>query len=205
MSPQSCSDPKTRPPFLSDKAMEPSLKFISKKFPHLDVRSSTVSDRGVPSVPTPLSPLSPPRASPAGVSPPPPESSPSPPHVVPIHCLHRPPRHPAPCHLAWCHYHLPSSPSSSLGHPVTPCPMSPHTGCPSVSPHPGCPHCPAAATPGAGAQGQRGHRPGAGTLLSHLPGRPGVQGELGRVVGGRGGLWEVEGVLGAFQAWGTQR
>ncbi|XP_071655950.1 nck-associated protein 1-like isoform X1 [Patagioenas fasciata] len=38
---KSCSDPKTRPPFLSDKAMEPSLKFISKKFPHLDVRSST--------------------------------------------------------------------------------------------------------------------------------------------------------------------
>lgn len=59
VSPQSCSDPKTRPPFLSDKAMEPSLKFISKKFPHLDVRSSTVSDRDVPSVPTPLSPLSP--------------------------------------------------------------------------------------------------------------------------------------------------
>lgn len=50
---QTCSDPKTRPPFLSDKAMEPSIKFINKKFPHLDVRSSTVRDWGVPSVPTP--------------------------------------------------------------------------------------------------------------------------------------------------------
>ncbi|PKU27455.1 nck-associated protein 1-like [Limosa lapponica baueri] len=38
---KTCSDPKTRPPFLSDKAMEPSIKFINKKFPHLDVRSST--------------------------------------------------------------------------------------------------------------------------------------------------------------------
>ncbi|XP_009889908.1 PREDICTED: nck-associated protein 1-like, partial [Charadrius vociferus] len=38
---KTCSDPKTRPPFLSDKAMEPSVKFINKKFPHLDVRSST--------------------------------------------------------------------------------------------------------------------------------------------------------------------
>lgn len=89
--PQSCSDPKTRPPFLSDKAMEPSLKFISKKFPHLDVRSSTVRDRGVPSVPTPLSPLSPPRASPAGASPLPPVSSASPPHVAHIQCLLCPP------------------------------------------------------------------------------------------------------------------
>lgn len=36
-----CSDPRTRPPLLSDRNMEPSLRFISKKFPHLDVRSST--------------------------------------------------------------------------------------------------------------------------------------------------------------------
>uniref|UniRef100_A0A8B9CM25 NCK associated protein 1 like n=1 Tax=Anser brachyrhynchus TaxID=132585 RepID=A0A8B9CM25_9AVES len=40
-SPQTCSDPKTRPNFLSDKAMEPCVKFINKKFPNLDVRSST--------------------------------------------------------------------------------------------------------------------------------------------------------------------
>ncbi|KFO79223.1 Nck-associated protein 1-like, partial [Cuculus canorus] len=38
---KTCSDPKTRPPFLSDKGMEASNKFINKKFPHLDVRSST--------------------------------------------------------------------------------------------------------------------------------------------------------------------
>ncbi|XP_066063661.1 nck-associated protein 1-like [Chamaea fasciata] len=38
---KTCSDPRTRPPFLGDKAMEASTKFIQKKFPHLDVRSST--------------------------------------------------------------------------------------------------------------------------------------------------------------------
>ncbi|XP_053823410.1 nck-associated protein 1-like isoform X1 [Vidua chalybeata] len=38
---KTCSDPRTRPPFLGDKAMEASAKFIQKKFPHLDVRSST--------------------------------------------------------------------------------------------------------------------------------------------------------------------
>ncbi|XP_031465644.1 nck-associated protein 1-like [Phasianus colchicus] len=38
---KTCSDPKTRPSFLCDKAMEPSVKFINKKFPNLDVRSST--------------------------------------------------------------------------------------------------------------------------------------------------------------------
>ncbi|XP_035169210.1 nck-associated protein 1-like, partial [Oxyura jamaicensis] len=38
---KTCSDPKTRPSFLSDKAMEPCVKFINKKFPNLDVRSST--------------------------------------------------------------------------------------------------------------------------------------------------------------------
>ncbi|XP_030822842.1 nck-associated protein 1-like [Camarhynchus parvulus] len=38
---KTCSDPRTRPPFLGDKAMEASAKFILKKFPHLDVRSST--------------------------------------------------------------------------------------------------------------------------------------------------------------------
>ncbi|KAM8990521.1 nck-associated protein 1-like [Ara ararauna] len=38
---KTCSDPKTRPRFLSDKAMEGPIKFINKKFPHVDVRSST--------------------------------------------------------------------------------------------------------------------------------------------------------------------
>ncbi|XP_005532912.1 PREDICTED: nck-associated protein 1-like [Pseudopodoces humilis] len=38
---KTCSDPRTRPPFLGDKAMEASAKFIQKKFPQLDVRSST--------------------------------------------------------------------------------------------------------------------------------------------------------------------
>ncbi|KAM6994069.1 nck-associated protein 1-like [Passerculus sandwichensis] len=38
---KTCSDPRTRPAFLGDKAMEASAKFILKKFPHLDVRSST--------------------------------------------------------------------------------------------------------------------------------------------------------------------
>ncbi|KAM4880931.1 LOW QUALITY PROTEIN: nck-associated protein 1-like [Sylvia borin] len=37
---KTCSDPRTRPSF-RDKAMEASAKFIQKKFPHLDVRSST--------------------------------------------------------------------------------------------------------------------------------------------------------------------
>ncbi|XP_040395264.1 nck-associated protein 1-like [Cygnus olor] len=53
---KTCSDPKTRPNFLSDKAMEPCVKFINKKFPNLDVRSSTVRGRDVPSVPSPASP-----------------------------------------------------------------------------------------------------------------------------------------------------
>ncbi|KAM7028318.1 LOW QUALITY PROTEIN: nck-associated protein 1-like [Acridotheres tristis] len=38
---KTCSDPRTRPSFLGDKAMEASAKFIQKKFPHLDVRSNT--------------------------------------------------------------------------------------------------------------------------------------------------------------------
>ncbi|XP_069826350.1 nck-associated protein 1-like isoform X2 [Dendropsophus ebraccatus] len=36
-----CSDAKTKPPFFTDKSMESSLKYISKKFPSIDVRSST--------------------------------------------------------------------------------------------------------------------------------------------------------------------
>ncbi|KAG9491698.1 hypothetical protein GDO78_000286 [Eleutherodactylus coqui] len=38
---QTCSDAKTKPPFFTDKSMESSLKYISKKFPNIDVRSST--------------------------------------------------------------------------------------------------------------------------------------------------------------------
>lgn len=38
---KTCSDAKTKPPFFTDKSMESSLKYISKKFPNIDVRSST--------------------------------------------------------------------------------------------------------------------------------------------------------------------
>lgn len=38
---KTCSDPKTKPPFFTDKSMESSLKYINKKFPNIDVRSST--------------------------------------------------------------------------------------------------------------------------------------------------------------------
>ncbi|XP_056418753.1 nck-associated protein 1-like [Hyla sarda] len=38
---KTCSDAKTKPPFFTDKSMESSLKYISKKFPSIDVRSST--------------------------------------------------------------------------------------------------------------------------------------------------------------------
>ncbi|XP_023112886.1 nck-associated protein 1-like isoform X4 [Felis catus] len=38
---KTCSDPKSKPPFLLEKSMEPSLKYINKKFPNIDVRSST--------------------------------------------------------------------------------------------------------------------------------------------------------------------
>lgn len=107
--------------------------------------------------------------------------------------------HPGPCHPALCHRHLASPPSPSLGHPVTPCSMSPPSGCPPCHPILGVPNSPFVATPGAGAQGQGGHRPGAGTLLSLLPGCPGVQGELGCVAGGRAGFW---GAAPAFQTWG---
>lgn len=39
---QTCSDPKSKPPFLLEKSMESSLKYINKKFPNIDVRNSTV-------------------------------------------------------------------------------------------------------------------------------------------------------------------
>lgn len=42
LSMQTCSDPKSKPPFLLEKSMESSLKYINKKFPNIDVRNSTV-------------------------------------------------------------------------------------------------------------------------------------------------------------------
>lgn len=42
LSVQTCSDPKSKPPFLLEKSMESSLKYINKKFPSIDVRNSTV-------------------------------------------------------------------------------------------------------------------------------------------------------------------
>ncbi|KFO21299.1 Nck-associated protein 1-like [Fukomys damarensis] len=38
---KTCSDPKSKPPFLLEKSMESSVKYINKKFPNLDVRNST--------------------------------------------------------------------------------------------------------------------------------------------------------------------
>ncbi|KAH0516815.1 Nck-associated protein 1-like [Microtus ochrogaster] len=38
---KTCSDPKSKPPFLLEKSMESSLKYINKKFPSIDVRNST--------------------------------------------------------------------------------------------------------------------------------------------------------------------
>ncbi|XP_008562866.1 PREDICTED: nck-associated protein 1-like, partial [Galeopterus variegatus] len=38
---KTCSDPKSKPPFLLEKSMESCLKYINKKFPNIDVRSST--------------------------------------------------------------------------------------------------------------------------------------------------------------------
>uniref|UniRef100_A0A8V5GWR2 Uncharacterized protein n=1 Tax=Melopsittacus undulatus TaxID=13146 RepID=A0A8V5GWR2_MELUD len=37
---KTCSDPKTRPRFLSDKSMEAPIRIILRKFPHLDLRSN---------------------------------------------------------------------------------------------------------------------------------------------------------------------
>uniref|UniRef100_UPI0037E846CE nck-associated protein 1-like n=1 Tax=Semicossyphus pulcher TaxID=241346 RepID=UPI0037E846CE len=37
---KSCTDPKTRPPLLTDKAMEPAIKYINKKFPNIDFRGN---------------------------------------------------------------------------------------------------------------------------------------------------------------------
>ncbi|XP_069898349.1 nck-associated protein 1-like isoform X2 [Dipodomys merriami] len=38
---KTCSDPKSKPPFLLEKSMESCLKYINKKFPNIDVRNST--------------------------------------------------------------------------------------------------------------------------------------------------------------------
>ncbi|XP_062453462.1 nck-associated protein 1-like [Rhea pennata] len=38
---KTCGDPRTRPPPLGDKALEPCARFVHKKFPQLDVRGST--------------------------------------------------------------------------------------------------------------------------------------------------------------------
>uniref|UniRef100_A0A8C8RPF9 NCK associated protein 1 like n=1 Tax=Pelusios castaneus TaxID=367368 RepID=A0A8C8RPF9_9SAUR len=38
---KTCSDPKTKPLFFTEKTMEPSIKYINKKFPNVDARSST--------------------------------------------------------------------------------------------------------------------------------------------------------------------
>ncbi|KAL0611753.1 Nck-associated protein 1-like [Plecturocebus cupreus] len=38
---KTCSDPKSKPPFLLEKSMESSVKYINKKFPNIDVRNST--------------------------------------------------------------------------------------------------------------------------------------------------------------------
>ncbi|XP_069509310.1 nck-associated protein 1-like [Ambystoma mexicanum] len=38
---KTCSDPKSRPLFFTEKVMESSVKYINKKFPNIDVRSST--------------------------------------------------------------------------------------------------------------------------------------------------------------------
>uniref|UniRef100_A0A8C3T7I2 Uncharacterized protein n=1 Tax=Chelydra serpentina TaxID=8475 RepID=A0A8C3T7I2_CHESE len=38
---QTCSDLRSKPPFFTEKTMEPSIKYINKKFPNVDARSST--------------------------------------------------------------------------------------------------------------------------------------------------------------------
>ncbi|CAM4604698.1 unnamed protein product [Lepidochelys olivacea] len=38
---KTCSDPRSKPPFFTEKTMEPSIKYINKKFPNVDARSST--------------------------------------------------------------------------------------------------------------------------------------------------------------------
>lgn len=40
---QTCADPKTRPSLLTEKSMEPAVKYINKKFPNIDFRGGIVS------------------------------------------------------------------------------------------------------------------------------------------------------------------
>uniref|UniRef100_A0A8C0L6F8 NCK associated protein 1 like n=1 Tax=Canis lupus dingo TaxID=286419 RepID=A0A8C0L6F8_CANLU len=42
---KTCSDPKSKPPFLLEKSMESSLKYINKKFPNIDVRNKSSSPK----------------------------------------------------------------------------------------------------------------------------------------------------------------
>ncbi|KAL4655717.1 nck-associated protein 1-like [Arapaima gigas] len=42
-----CSDPQLRPTFLTEKAMEPAIKYINKKFPNIDVRGNIQNLSGV--------------------------------------------------------------------------------------------------------------------------------------------------------------
>lgn len=45
ISPQTCTDPKKRLSFLTEKGMEPAIKYINKKFPNIDFRGNIVSMR----------------------------------------------------------------------------------------------------------------------------------------------------------------
>ncbi|XP_077185377.1 nck-associated protein 1-like [Paroedura picta] len=38
---KTCTDPRAKPPFFTEKTMEPCIKYINKKFPNVDTRSST--------------------------------------------------------------------------------------------------------------------------------------------------------------------
>lgn len=39
---KACGDPKSKPTFLSDRSLEGALKYITKKFPAIDVRGGVV-------------------------------------------------------------------------------------------------------------------------------------------------------------------
>ncbi|XP_060108145.1 nck-associated protein 1-like [Heteronotia binoei] len=38
---KTCTDPRSKPPFFTEKTMEPCIKYVNKKFPNMDMRSST--------------------------------------------------------------------------------------------------------------------------------------------------------------------
>lgn len=50
---QTCAGTRTKPQFLLEKAMEPALKYVNKKFPSLDARSNTVRAQPLPPGPCP--------------------------------------------------------------------------------------------------------------------------------------------------------